>query len=380
MARRAPVPLSSLLLVLCMAACGSGFSSASGVDGGGDSSGGPGDAGTDGSGGDATSNPDAPTVPDAPSHADGPSAPDAPSVDAFPDVVDEPPPPTCAGAFACVPAAPAGWEGPLEVYRGSTAAPACSADFAGVYDGNDSLGTVPPATCSCGCGLSPTTCSAEPLGYTTTALCSNATPCFSTTLTPGACTTETASQCLTTGVIPLFISSAAPAPTSPDCAAQPGKTLPPVQWGIDGRACAPTVALAQVDCKGGSVCAPVPAAPYDPNLCVLQAGDASCPSGPYSNRQVLYGAVDDTRGCSSCTCGKAAGGSCAASYSVYSSSDGSCSGQPDTYGAPFQCAGVDNPADFRLTITPSPGSCSPSSVSPTGGVQPAGPTTVCCLQ
>jgi hypothetical protein len=153
-----------------------------------------------------------------------------------------------------------------------------------------------------------------------------------------------------------------------------------VEWGVDGRACAPTVTLAQVDCKSGSVCAPAPAAPYGAQLCIVQAGDVGCPSGPYTNRNTLYAGVDDTRGCSSCTCGTPTGGSCVASFSAYPSSDGSCSGQPDIYDAPVKCAGVNDPADLRLTITTSSASCTPSPVSPTGSVSPMGPTTVCCLQ
>src|SRR5580692_9006146 len=53
--------------------------------------------------------------------------PDATTSDApVADVLEEPPV-TCEGDFVCVPAIPAGWTGPLEVYSGTVTAPPCSA-------------------------------------------------------------------------------------------------------------------------------------------------------------------------------------------------------------------------------------------------------------
>ncbi|MGH7293783.1 MAG: hypothetical protein ACRELB_02565, partial [Polyangiaceae bacterium] len=113
-------------------------------------------------------------------------------------------------------------------------------------------------------------------------------------------------------------------------------------------------------------------------LCVLHSGDVACPA-PYATKHVTFGGVDDSRDCAQCTCGPASGGSCAGSVAAYSSTDGSCSGGAITYDTPVKCDAVAQPADIRVTVTSTPGSCTPSAGMNQGTVTPAAPTTFCCL-
>lgn len=348
---------------------GSAFTTGAGADAGGDGTSSGADGG-DGGGADASQE----TSVEA-------SMPDAPH-----DVADElsPPPPACGGTLGCVPAAPPGWAGPLELYAGTSNPPSCTADFAPAYAGNGGL-TAPAAGCSCSCGPSTTQCAAPTLTlYSAVCVAGNGCTCTGTgcdtvNLQAGACTMVDgpAVACDTTGSTAM--SASASAIVGGSCAPDPGQKVVPISWETFARACSSTVTVAQVDCKAGSVCAPEPMAPYGAALCISQAGDLSCPVQGYTSKQLFYGGVDDQRGCTACTCGSPTGASCDATLDVYMSTDGSCTGTPNTYGAPFSCDVVDQPVDLRFVVTSQNGSCAASPVGPTGAATPTSPTTFCCL-
>lgn len=297
------------------------------------------------------------------------------------DVLEEPAPPACTGAFACVPAVPAGWTGPLEVYEGATAPPSCTTNYTEAFDAHDAL-DAPPATCGCSCDGSPTGCGAPKLSFYVSSLTDpcNGTACYSTTLSNGACVTvNDGTSCAGASTTASHVSAPAPLVTNGTCPPQPSTQIPPITWGTYARACASTVAIAASDCQAGSVCAPAAAAPYGATLCISQDGDVACPSTGYTTKRVLSGGASDSRGCSACTCGSPAGASCAGSIEAYASSDGSCSGGAVTYGLPATCYALNQPADLRVVVTPTAGTCTPSSVSPTGSAVATNPETVCCL-
>ncbi len=307
------------------------------------------------------------------------SMPDAPQ-----DAADElsPPPPACGGALACVPAAPPGWAGPQELYAGTSAAPSCTADFAPAYAGNAGL-TAPADACSCSCGPSATQCGAPTLTlYPAVCVAGNGCTCAGTgcdtvSLQAGACAKVDGTGACPKGTTAM--SAPAPAVVGGSCAPDPGQKVVPIGWGTFAQACSSTVMVAQVDCQPGSVCAPKPMAPYGAALCISQAGNLSCPTQGYTSKQLFYGGVDDQRDCTACTCGNPAGASCDATLDVYMSTDGSCTGTPDLYGAPFSCDSVDQPVDLRFVVTSQNGSCAASPVGPTGAATPTSPTTFCCL-
>jgi hypothetical protein len=291
----------------------------------------------------------------------------------LPDALEEPPP-TCSGAFACVPPAPPSWNGPLELYAGAAGTPpACSMHFVDAYDGVGEL-NAPPATCGCSCGSPTVTCTAGGLTLYDGA-CTSTTPCDMVPLADGACVEVNANGKCSFTTLSAILS--APQVASASCAAQGSKTVPPAAWGLQARACASSVALEKLDCTGGAVCAPQPQSPFEAKVCVAATGQQACPSGPYSVQHVFYGGVDDTRDCSACTCPAPANASCASSAVAYISSDGSCSGMTTTVAS--GCGQLLTPKDVRLTVTPSSGGCGSGQSAPTGTADPTQPTTFCCL-
>jgi len=259
----------------------------------------------------------------------------------------------------------------------------CTADFAPAYSGNGGL-TAPADACSCSCGPSGTQCVAPTLTlYSAVCVPGNGCTCTgagcdTVNLQAGACTkVDGPAACGTAGSTAM--SASASAIVGGSCAPDAGQKVVPISWATFAQACSSTVMIAQVDCQAGSVCAPKPGAPYGTALCISQAGNLSCPMQGYTSKQLFYGGVDDQRGCTPCTCGNAAGASCDATLDVYMSTDGSCTGTPNSYSAPFSCDVVDQPVDLRFVVTSQNGSCAAGPVAPAGAATPTSPTTFCCL-
>ncbi len=342
----------------------------------GSSGGSSGDSGSDAGGGDATSGPDAPG--------------DASVSDAFvlPDVVEEPPA-HCGGQFACVPGVPVGWEGPFEMYQGSNDPGSCSPNFLLSYQGNGQLQADAP-TCGCSCGAATgVQCSSPPVSFyaSTAALtpCTSANHCVDVVLSPGICTAESIlTQCTSLLATNAAFTVGTSVASGGTCTPTPSVTVPSAKWGSQTRACISTVTPAQVDCTSGSVCAPLPAQPFDTSLCVAQTGDVQCPAG-YTRRSVSYGGMQDGRHCTACTCGAVTGSTCASGNAaqnnnvvVSSSMDLTCSSGNVTYGLPTSCAPIAPGSEFRLTLKAAPGSCTPSQPAAAGAAAPSAPTTFCC--
>ncbi len=200
--------------------------------------------------------------------------------------------------------------------------------------------------------------------------------CATVTLMPNVCKTLDETSACNSSLLDITLLGGSTFAST--CTAQPARTVPPYSWAEQARGCVSTVAPAQVDCASGQICAPKPEQGFGARLCVGHAGDVPCPGGGYGVKHTFYTSVDDTRDCSACTCGPPTGGSCTFSVASYSSSDSSCTGNAITYGPGTKCAGVGQPADFRLQLSPTNGSCGPSTSAPTGAATPSGPVTVCC--
>ena len=300
-------------------------------------------------------------------------APDSPSTT---DALEEAPA-RCTGAYQCVVQAPSGWTGPVEVYAGATAPQACTSGFAGPTDAFDML-TAPDATCGCTCGAEPVTCDPPTLDFAVAATCATTGTCASVVLQPGVCTTVDQRSHCGSSVVPLALTPTQPSPTMGSCPPQATTQVPPLGWGVKARACGSNVTPSQADCAAAHVCAPKSAPPYAAKLCVTHDGDVACPGAYYSVKHVFYQDADDTRGCEACTCSGPTGGSCDFSVASYASTDQSCTGGATTYGRGVTCAGVNQPSDFKVTVTTTQGSCAPSMPSATGSATPASPVTVCC--
>lgn len=309
---------------------------------------------------------------------------DAAPSDAFvPDVVEEPPP-HCGGAFGCVPSVPTGWSGPFELYSGSAASPACSTNFEGpAYNGNGQL-AAPPAVCKCSCdGPTGVSCSAPAISfYGEPELSDGCTPedlCTEVSLQSGVCTEVDAIDMCPFGSETSGMTVGAPAPSGGTCAGLPVKTIAPYTWGVSARACVSSLAPDRADCAAGSICAPQTASPYGSGLCISEPGAVACPATGYTTAMTFYGNATDARGCTTCSCGAVTGAACSGTVNAYNSTNGTCTGLPDSYIAPFSCDTVQQPADIRFTVTASGGSCTASPVTATGAAVPATPTTFCCL-
>jgi hypothetical protein len=308
---------------------------------------------------------------------DGGGGRDALSDGAPPADANGEPPPSCMGNYACVPAVPSGWDGPLEVYSGISGAPACTTGFAqsiGAYDG---LQAAAP-TCGCSCGPTAITCAPPNILFYDAVTCGTGASCASEILQPGACTTvNEMGKCLAaTGG--LAITPVAGTSTMGPCAPKPTRDVPAYTWSIQARGCLSTIAPAQLDCAAGQTCAPKPEPGFAPKLCIDRPGDWSCPGGGYGVKHLFYTSVTDTRDCTACTCAPPNGGSCSFSITESSSADGTCTGGTVTYIPGDKCAGITQPGDFRLTMTPTAGTCGAGNSTATGSATPGGPVTVCC--
>jgi hypothetical protein len=324
------------------------------------------------------------TVPEG-GNADGPAGhdggkPEGGELDALPvpDVLEEPPP-TCSGAYACVAGVPgAPGFGPYEVYSGTGPLPACTALFQSPEDGNDQLDAGAP-TCGCQCGAPSVTCAPFPMSFFNVAGCGATTNCATTSLTPSTCTPlDVRSACGATSTL-SYMTAVQATVAGATCTPLPSQNVPPATWSLTGRACISSVAPSQVDCPSGSICAPKPAPPFAAATCIATTGDIACPQAGYVNKHVFYTSLEDTRGCSPCTCGGAASPTCSATVDAYQLKT-SCSGTATTYVAPFTCQGVDQPSAFEVTMTTDAGACPPSQSTPTGAAAPSQPITICCTQ
>ncbi len=303
---------------------------------------------------------------------------------ALPDAFEEPPPHCESTDFECIPSIPAGWEGPFEVYRGPAPVPSCSPNFFPSYQGSQGI-DAGAAACSCTCGAATgVQCSPVTAAFYVSSAglsgCIPAAHCTSVVLPTNQCVggINAAAQCSSLlGSTEMTVTGSQPDGGS--CAAMPTTTLPPVIWSTTTRACISSIALAQVDCPVGSLCAPKPALPFsDTTLCIAQSGDVPCPAGSYAARSVSYGSASDGRRCTDCSCGPVTGSSCSGHVDVSSANATPCSSGANTYIFPQSCAGVQQPGDFRATVTLQPGSCAATMPLPAGTAAPAAPTTFCC--
>jgi hypothetical protein len=155
--------------------------------------------------------------------------------------------------------------------------------------------------------------------------------------------------------------------------------LPAAGFGMQAAVCA-APAVTGSGCAAG-VCVPKGPVGYGPTACVFSAGDVACPGAPYVNKTVVYGGIDDQRGCSACACGAPAGATCKTGIQVYLGGVPGCMGFSQTFPADGSCNTVSGQfAGFTGVQEGAPmgGACAPSGGQPSGQATGAQPTTVCC--
>ncbi len=274
-----------------------------------------------------------------------------------------------AHGYQCAPAVPAGWQGPHVFYTGADTAPSCPANFPKRIAEGGVTPSASPASCpSCSCG-SPqdAVCVAKFTKYYTAGWnCSGGSVKYVNKVLDGTCA-ALASPPSDWPHRVRFSGLSVQASCAPKTTGK--TTLPKVQW-------APNRALCGGASVGGgcglkSTCVPPAPAPYSAKVCVARAGDQTCPS-PYLLSFQIYTDVDDTRGCTACSC--SVGGSCTANVSMDNSSK--CS-SPDPV-TTSTCHDGLWATSSTPTFTKSP-SCDPQPSLPTGKVTRKDRTTVCCL-
>jgi hypothetical protein len=306
-------------------------------------------------------------VADVQSEADAPELPDAPGFDAGDG---------CTGNLTCTPPVPMGWTGPLVLWEGSGNAPACGSGFDPVYDGGAN-GAPASATCACTCG-SPTgaTCSAPVLSFNNKNNC-HGMACGMVSVSQGACTDVGA-----TGASCGSVSVSGSTASGGTCATDASSSVPPWSWSATAEACRPS-ALPDAGCGAGGQCMQLLPLPFEAHVCILKQGTGGCPGGGYDIARVYYGGAQDTRGCSSCSCGSPATGvDCNANAQVVLwSSTGCDAGTTLASPLPSSCeTPVFKAQGATFTTTPTGGKCTPVGGMPTGGIAPQDPTTICCTQ
>src|SRR5262249_14945047 len=140
------------------------------------------------------------------------------------------------------------------------------------------------------------------------------------TLSPDSgCTPIPDNNCGTTGSVITTNPTAYTATCVPVVA-----PIPAASWSNSARLCSTACS------SSGEPCIIGPTSSFHATACVFQSGDVDCPMAAYVNKSLFYSAVNDSRGCSACTCKAVDGGTCtylggsagpASSLTVYSSSD-----------------------------------------------------------
>lgn len=215
---------------------------------------------------------------------------------------------TDGSTCTCLPTAPTTWAGPLALFDGSSAPPACPAGWTTFVDKAGSSVTASPASCAaCSCSVSsPAMCLVSVVtGTSCTSSCSDITSVGS------ACATLNVSQCGSATY--LKSASVTGNPSAGTCTADSVTNPTPTKatFADQARACFYTGASAQ-SCGSGEKCVPAPPSGYPQRYCIAtQDPSANCSaSAVYTHKYVVATSIKDTRGCSACSCSSTTGGTC----------------------------------------------------------------------
>lgn len=284
--------------------------------------------------------------------------------------------PACMGECAEI---PLGWSGPVVLAEAATGEPAlaCTGAFGSHAFTRFADLWAPDAECGCTCG--------EAVGTTC----------------PDASLIQTSANCLVSEDAAILLEEGCndvpnvagedwrvpvPVPQGGACAGHATTEAPPVEFGSHVVACGPTGAEAEAEvgaeagCGADETCVPAPddGAPW----CVWAEGEQACPDGFPARRLAFGDEVDDTRGCTECSCG-APEGECDMSAVVLNGLNNACG---VIQGAPLlvldagECGHFGgNLLSVDVFAAPEPDvACTPSTVQATGSVSATDTVTVCC--
>lgn len=256
----------------------------------------------------------------------------------------------------CVPS-PAGWEGPFVVLMEGSFE--CPTGFTRTWERKSTTSTNSPAAqCTCTCGeITGASCAAE-MSEFDDPRCSGSLG--KRALTVGRCT-ETS----------IFVESVNVTVRQNGGLCVPNATtnVTPLSSTTVATGC---TSNAEGTCAAGNAC--VPSGPTGSKLCVRNSdANAACPAA-YPTAVSLPEGVEDTRGCSPCTCPATV--SCTVNYTVYE--DDECGPGPSSSHVVPECSSNDSAEAVKLTALTPQGSCAPQGGTPIGSVQPQATSRLCC--
>jgi hypothetical protein len=260
---------------------------------------------------------------------------------------------------------PEGWFGPVELKQAMGETPP-SCDSAAEFSAFSGLSAT-AASCECTCGEADVTC---PSQATLRAFepgngaCGTTAPRWTATVTAGCNDTPDVES----DEARLNISVSQPSDLPDDaCTASESTMIPGATWNQSWTGCSADASSSDCELCGDHIA----------GLCIWTQGDVSCDLPGFSERTLLHESVNDTRGCSACTCGEPQG-FCRASATIRSGF-GTCGlanqGSIDSGGPNCQTFDFARSADvdFYDTFT-----CAPADVTAEGDATPSEPVTVCC--
>lgn len=277
----------------------------------------------------------------------------------------------CAlGTHTCVSAPPQGWSGPaaLRLDPVSSGRMPCEGDYD--EDATSAFHELSgdPANCTCMCGeATDLSCEGWTVEFDDALGCMSPNESF-----------DFLGICLNAPSTAQGYWSAEPSASSGgSCEPNGTMDVPPAAFG--GRTTVCAYAGPQDGCGPGQRCVPIPTSPFEPAICVWQAGELDCPVElGFVDRRVVYDEFTDDRACGACTCGDPVG-TCTVEIEFHSDTCGG--GVDDTIVTDGSCHNVSSVVesltadDATLAIE---AECAPSRGEPTGGVAGTGPTTICC--
>lgn len=279
-----------------------------------------------------------------------------------------------ATTHACVPTAPSGWSGPGALAEDTNTGdpPTCPTSF----------DAAPPvvayaelsaaaAQCSCTCEPLDPSCGSATITTDTSAAC----------LTPDNHGVSVNGNCTNFPIAASSYYSFAPPPvTAGSCLAKPSSMTPPAGFGVRDSLCVASPLDVADACATDDVCVPIADAPFASPACIWTDGDVDCPAGSdYATRTLLHRDIDDTRGCTACTCGEI-GGTCTGTLELraQASCAGAVVGQIDVGADCELVAGA--VVSAQLVEFEANGTCGAASgAQPAGSATATDPITVCCL-
>lgn len=284
----------------------------------------------------------------------------------------------------CAPSAPFQWSGPGKLMTGDSpdSVPACPAGSQMTFASGTILGIQGPTCQGCTCGA-PKDLSCGPASAGDFFWDADCTfPCSTSCLGCGSTCAFKVSSCANHGSLAMNRELRPAALLGGSCVPSSPPAAPPVAFARAGRACLngpePPV------CGGGETCT----SPTG-KTCLFHLGDdLQCPRGPYTERSIFYARTDDSRACTSCSCGGPRGVTCPTRIEVFSNgAPATCTGTlTETFETTAPCLGLDrfpneNGGGSLHFVPAQPsgaGSCAPGGTE-TGALAQGLPFTACCI-